>query len=118
MSVLTMRGEEIKTFPTVLRDYANYLVAIQGTSEKTVCEYLLDLRTFFRFIIMRESGESLSRDEFEKISIKNIGIDDVRAVSPEKIIEFLMFAGFELDNSTTTRMRKLSSLKSFFHYAY
>ena len=29
-----------------------------------------------------------------------------------------MFAGFERDNSTTTRMRKLSSLRSFFHYAY
>jgi len=29
-----------------------------------------------------------------------------------------MFAGFERENSTTTRMRKLSSLKSLFHYLY
>ena len=118
MSVLTLKGEEIKTFPAVLRDYASYSVNIKGNSEKTVCEYLLDLRTFFRFIIMRRQGDSLSREDFEKISIKEITIDDVREVSPQNIIDYLMFAGFDLENSTTTRMRKLSSLKSFFHYAY
>ena len=118
MSVLTLKGEEIKTFPTVLRDYASYLVIIKGNSEKTVCEYLLDLRTFFRFMIMRDRGDSLSRDEFEKISIKNITIEDVKAVSAQNIIDYLMFAGFDLENNTTTRMRKLSSLKSFFHYAH
>jgi site-specific recombinase XerD len=118
MSVLTLKGEEIKTFPTILRDYASYLVVIKGNSEKTVCEYLLDLRTFFRFMIMRNKDESLSRDEFEKISIKNIGVDDFNAVTAQNIIDFLMFAGFDLENNTTTRMRKLSSLKSFYHYAH
>ncbi len=118
MSVLTLKGEEIKTFPAVLRDYASYLAIIKGNSEKTICEYLLDLRTFFRFMIVRERGDSPSREEFEKISIKNINLDDVRAVTAQNIIDYLMFAGFDLDNSTTTRMRKLSSLRSFFHYAH
>ena len=67
MSVLTFKSEEYKTFPKVLQDYASYVAAIKGNSEKTVCEYLLDLRTFFRFMIMRNLGESLPRDEFEKI---------------------------------------------------
>ncbi len=118
MSVLTFKSEEYKTFPQVLRDYASYLSVIKGNSEKTVCEYLLDLRTFFRFMIMRNNGDSLSREEFEKISITHIGIDDIRTVSAQNIIDYLMFAGFELENNTTTRMRKLSSLKSFFHYAH
>ena len=118
MAVLTLKGEEIKTFPTILYDYARYLVAIKGNSEKTVCEYLLDLRTFFRFMIMRSNGEMLSRDEFEKISIKNIGLEEVRSVTAQNIIDYLMFAGFDLENTPTTRMRKLSSLKSFYHYAH
>ena len=118
MSVLTLKGEEIKTFPAVLRDYASYLAVIKGNSEKTVCEYLLDLRTFFRFMIMRNNGESLSREEFEQISIKNINLDDVKAISAQNIIDYLMFAGFDLENTPTTRMRKLSSLKSFFGYAH
>lgn len=118
MSVLTFKSDEYKTFPQILRDYASHLAYIKGNSEKTVCEYLLDLRTFFRFMIMRERGESLSREEFEKISIRDIGIEDIRRVNTESIINFLMFVGFELDNSTTTRMRKLSALKSFYHYVY
>ena len=118
MSVLTFKSDEFKTFPTILRDYASYLAVIKGNSEKTVCEYLLDLRTFFRFTIMRNNGDSFTPEEFEKISIKNIGIEDIRAISPQNIIDYLMFAGFERSNSPTTRMRKLSSLKSFFHYAH
>lgn len=118
MSVLTFKSDEFKTFPTVLRDFASYLAAIKGNSEKTVCEYLLDLRTFFRFIIMRNSGEIFEPESFEKISISNINIEDIRAVSSQNIIDYLMFAGFERSNNTSTRMRKLSALKSFFHYAY
>lgn len=118
MSVLTFKSDEFKTFPQLLRDYASYLNVIKGNSEKTVCEYLLDLRTFFRFTIMRKSGDTFSPEEFEKISIKNIGIEDIRAISAQNIIDYLMFAGFERSNTPTTRMRKLSSLKSFFHYAH
>ena len=118
MSVLTFKSDEFKTFPTVLRDYASYTAVIKGNSEKTVCEYLLDLRTFFRFMIMRKNGDSLSGEEFEKISIRDIGIEEIREVTPQNIIDYLMFAGFERSNSTTTRMRKLSSLKSFYNYAY
>ena len=118
MSVLTFKSEEYKTFPLVLKDYASYVAAIKGNSEKTVCEYLLDLRTFFRFMIMRKNGDSLSREELEKIDIGRISIDDVRSVTPQNIIDYLMFAGFDLENTPTTRMRKLSSLRSFFNYAY
>lgn len=118
MSVLTFKSEEFKTFPMVLRDYASYTAVIKGNSEKTVCEYLLDLRTFFRFMIMRRNGDTFSPEEFEKISIQSLTVSDIREVLPQHIIDFLMFTGFERSNSTTTRMRKLSSLKSFYNYAY
>lgn len=118
MAVLTFKSDEFKTFPLVLRDYASYMAAIKGNSEKTVCEYLLDLRTFFRFYKMRQSGKELSERDFEKLSISDITIADVSRIAPQHIIDFLMYAGFERSNSPTTRMRKLSSLKSFFHYAY
>ena len=118
MAVLTLKNDEFKSFPAILRDYASYLAVIKGNSEKTVCEYLLDLRTFFRFTIMKQNGDAFTPDEFEKISIKNIGIDDIRAITSHIIVDYLMFAGFERSNTPTTRMRKLSSLKSFFNYAY
>ena len=118
MAVLTFKSQEYKMFPTVLQDYAAYTATIKGNSEKTICEYLLDLRTFFRFYLMKKSGKDLDLDEFEKLSISNIDETDVQSVSQRLIIEFLMYAGFERENSTTTRMRKLSSLRSFYHYAY
>ena len=119
MAVLTLKSDEYKYgFPTVLKEYAGYTTTIKGNSEKTVCEYLLDLRTFFRFYIMKKDSLDLSADEFEKISIRAITEYDVKAITQRFILEYLMFAGFERDNSTTTRMRKLSSLRSFFHYAY
>ena len=118
MSVLTFKSDEYKTFPAVLRDYASYTAAIKGNSEKTICEYLLDLRTFFRFQKMQETGEVLSPEEFEGISISDLTVDDVRKVTPQNIIDYLVYAGFQRKNNTSTRMRKLSSLKSFYHYAY
>ena len=118
MSVLTMKSDEYKTFPRVLREYAEYTVVVKGNSEKTVCEYLLDLRTFFRFMITKWDDLDLSDDEFEKLSIKRISEDDVKRITQKNIIEYLMFAGYQRENSPTTRMRKLSALRSFFKYAH
>ncbi len=118
MSVLTMKSEEYKTFPAVLREYAEYTVVIKGNSEKTVCEYLLDLRTFFRFMITKWDDLDLPMDEFEKLSINRINENDIKRITQKNIIEYLMFAGRDRENSPTTRMRKLSALRSFFKYAH
>lgn len=118
MSVLTLKSDEFKTFPSFLREYATYTVTVKGNSEKTVCEYLLDLRTFFRFLIFCKENSVYDRLEFEKISISALTINDARAVTQNDIIEYLMFANLHLKNDTTTRMRKLSAVKSFFAYAY
>lgn len=118
MAVLTLRNEEFRSFPPILKEYASYLAAIKGNSEKTVCEYLLDLRTFFRFKKMRDTGKDLTRDDFEKLTISDVTIDDIKAIKTQNIIDFLMFVGFERENGTVTRQRKLSSLKSFFHYIH
>ncbi len=118
MSVLTFKSPEFKTFPSILRDYASYMSAIKGNSEKTVCEYLLDLRTFFRYTKMKDSGEDLNNEDFEKLSIADLTIEDVRKVTPQIIIDYLMFTSFQRENTGATRMRKLSSLRSFFKYMF
>ncbi len=116
MAVLTLKSEEFKTFPPVLREYASYMFAIKGNSEKTVCEYLLDLRTFFRYIKMNES--TLSEEEFEKISICDLTLDDVKRVTPALIIDYLVYTNIERENNAATRMRKISSIRSFFKYMF
>ena len=61
MAVLTFKSDEYRAFPAVLKEYASYTAAIKGNSEKTVCEYLLDLRTFFRFIKFKDSGVAFDK---------------------------------------------------------
>ena len=118
MAQMTLRSDDFKALPIFLKDYAGYTATIKGNSEKTVCEYLLDLRTFFRFLKMRRLGADWTEKEFEEVSISDVTIDDARAVTTQNILDFLVYLGLDRRNSTTTRMRKLSSLKSFFNYAY
>ena len=118
MAVLRLRGEEMKLFPTILREYANYQVAVRGMSEKTVCEYLLDLRTFFRHYKMTSDGVELEREEFENIDIRYVNEQTVKAIGENDILAFISFCSLSLKNNTSTRMRKLSSIKSFFKFAH
>lgn len=120
MSTLRIKSSnpEFKTFPRFLQDYANYLTGIEAKSEKTVCEYLLDIRTFFRYIIMTESGVAMSIDDMEKISIYDFTLDDVNEITTQTIVNFLAFARTDLENNNTTRNRKLSSIKSLYRHLH
>ncbi|MBR5144250.1 MAG: tyrosine-type recombinase/integrase, partial [Clostridia bacterium] len=120
MATLRLKSdnEEFKTFPRFLRDYANYLTVIEGKSEKTVCEYLLDLRTFFRYMIMIEDDLDLSIDELEKLSIKHLSMNDVNRVDTVMIVNFLAYARNDRNNNSSTRNRKLSAIKSFFRHVH
>ena len=119
MAVLTLKSDEYKrTFPPICKEYATYVTVIKGNSEKTVCEYLQDIRTFLRYLIARKNNLDTSPERLEEISIANIGIEDIRAVSERVILEFLGYTMTERSNSATTRMRKISALRSFFHYLY
>ncbi len=99
-----------------MRDFAGYKLVIQGRSPKTVDEYMLDLRTFFKFLIARKNGIAYGSDEYEKISLDTVDADFVRRIATTDIYEFMFFAERELGNSAVARARKLSSLRGFFKY--
>jgi len=118
MSVLTFKSQEFKTFPPLLKEYANYMNIIKGNSEKTVCEYLLDLRTFFRYLKMTDMGADLSEEEMEELSISDVTLEDAKAVSTSVILQFLVYLNIDRKNGPTTRMRKMSALRSFYTYLH
>ena len=99
MAVLTLKGEEIKTFPPILREYSTHLAVIKGNSEKTVCEYLLDLRTFFRFCKVKD-GNIPPLDEFEKIGIEDItlAMREGYSTAPDAVRSLGFGAGMGLPN--------------------
>ena len=44
--------------PEILRDFLQYHEVVKGHSQATIDEYYLDLRTFFRFLKLRQAKNS------------------------------------------------------------
>lgn len=117
MATLTLRSEELKQFPPLVRDFATYKSAIVGASPLTVCEYLLDLRVFFRYLeAMRLGIDAQDEEAFSAIRIDHIGLDYIASVTTEQVYEFLLYASSGRKNGWAARSRKLSALKGFYKY--
>ena len=106
----------LNSLPPLVRDFASYKSVIQNSSEKTISEYLLDLRVFFRFLIARDENIDTDSENFEKIDIRNIDIDFIKNISTDDIYEFLMYTDNIRGNMAAAKSRKLSSIKGFFKY--
>lgn len=112
--------------PQVLRDFLIYHETIKGQSPRTISEYYLDLRMFFRFMkLMRNDMPIHSR--LDDIPIKNIDLDFIRSITTSDIFDFLSYlANDRTPNpdaavpdygiTPASRARKLSALKSFYKY--
>lgn len=116
MSTLTLKSEEMKTFPTVIRDFASYKSVIEGCSEKTVCEYLLDLRTFFRYLEAQRLGIDTESEAFTEIDIRCVDEAYLQNITGSEIYAFMLYAGQNRGNGWAAKSRKLSSIKTFFRY--
>ena len=95
MAVLTLKSDEYKYgFPTVLKEYAGYTTSIKGNAEKTVCEYLLDLRTFFRYLLSKDQKISPESDEFLEIDIRVVDVAYVKNPPTKNLFKaMLIFIG-------------------------
>ena len=108
----------LKSLPPLVREFASYKAVMQNASEKTICEYLLDLRTFFRFLLARDADIDMSGEEFEKIDISGVDLEYIKNITTEDIYEFLLYADGVRGNMAAAKSRKLSSIKGFFKYLH
>ncbi|MBE6599837.1 MAG: tyrosine recombinase XerC [Ruminococcaceae bacterium] len=106
----------LSEFPPLVRDFANYKSGIQGCSPKTVNEYLLDLRTFLRFLIAKDKKISPDSEEFLEIDISGADLPFFASIRAENIYEFLMYTGNVRKNMWAAKARKLSAIKGFYKY--
>lgn len=112
--------------PLVVRDFLIYHETIKGQSSRTIGEYYLDLRMFFRFMkLMR--GDMPIHTRLDDIDIKDIDLGFIRTITTSDIFDFLSYLANdrtpnpdatapEYGISPTARARKLSALKSFYKY--
>ncbi len=114
--ILLQEHEFVAEFPKLIQDFANYKLVYQGCSEKTVNEYLFDLRTFCRYLKASRGGLPMTGEEFENIDITDLDKDFFEGVMTSEIYSFLSFTYTKRENGVSARARKLSAIKGFYKY--
>ena len=107
---------DLAQFPAPVKEFAQYKKSIQGCSQKTVDEYLLDLRLFTRFLLLSKNGEKYSEEVAEKLDLSGLGVDFFEEVTTVAIYDFLYYLDSTRHDSNSTKARKLSAIKSFYKY--
>lgn len=121
-----MKREDFARVPIVLRDFLTYHETIAGHSSRTVDEYFLDLRLFFRFL-KQNRGDEPDVCTLEEVSIIDIDAAYLATVTLNDVYDFMRYLGRERPNQPNSphtgyglgaaaRARKIASIRSFFKY--
>ena len=105
-----------REFSPSIQEYVAYKSSIQGCSKKTVEEYMLDLRTFFRYLIARERDINMHSEEFTKLDVSTIGLEQLGNIRAEDLYDFLLYTNDMRGNQWSARSRKLSAIRSLYKY--
>ncbi len=123
-----MNRADLSKMPALVREFANYMNTINDKSKGTIDEYLLDLRTFFKYMKIVFGEATLSEtDGLTKIDISDIDIDFISKIKITDVYEYFDYLSTERKRfhnsensesglSPSTRARKVSSLRSFYKY--
>ena len=112
--------------PPILRDFLVYHETIQGHSRRTVDEYFLDLRNFFRFLKL-DKGRVARNTPLDQISIDDVDLDLVGSVTLSDVYSYMNYLSRDRDvhpNSpdqrhglaASARARKVAAIRSFYKY--
>lgn len=108
--------DETQEYPKPLTEFASYKI-LSGLSKKTVSEYLFDLRTLCRFLLLKRSNLPTDEERMKKTDISSLDWDFFGSVQESEIYGFIAYAANERNNGNAAKSRKLSAVKSFYKYA-
>ena len=100
--------------PNDVIEYLHYLDFVKLRSPRTVNGYYLDLRGFFRYMMLQWDRAD-DATPIGKIDLTGISTRDIAGITKRDIFGYLDYAR-NADNGPKARARKLSALKGFFHY--
>ena len=112
--------------PQILRDFLAYHETIKAHSKRTVDEYFLDLRNFFRYL-KQTRDPSLSDKALDEISIMDVDLDFIAGVTLTDIYGYMTYLSrdrVQHQNSrnsayglnAASRARKIATIRSFYNY--
>jgi len=101
--------------PPLIREFLVYHEAIQGHSRRTVDEYYLDLRSFFRFL-KRDKNLISPATPFDQIPIDDIDLAFIRTVTLTDVYAYMSYLSRDRGLNAASRARKVASIRSFYKY--
>ena len=112
--------------PQILRDFLSYHETIKAHSKRTVDEYYLDLRNFFRYL-KKMRDPLLSDKPLDEISIMDIDLPFLAAVTLTDIYGYMTYLSrdrvlhqnsqnSEYGLNAASRARKIATIRSFYNY--
>ena len=112
--------------PPILRDFLVYHETIQGHSRRTVDEYFLDLRNFFRFLKL-DKGRVTRNTPLDQISIDDVDLELVSSVTLSDVYSYMNYLSRDRivhpnspdahsGLSAPARARKVAAIRSFYKY--
>lgn len=111
-----MNDNYLYSLPDVIVRFLNYQSIVKNKSELTLDEYSLDLRLFFKFLIISQSKNKFSNDELDATDITTINSDFYKTITLDDAYRFLSYCKDNRLNKERARARKVSSIRTFFKY--
>lgn len=113
-----MNSEILNDCPELLRQFLFYMETIRGRSPRTVSGYYIDLRTFLRYIKSTKILKIIPHNDevFHSMKIADISTETICGINLLDVYEYLHFVMDELENKSAARARKVSSIRSFYHF--
>ena len=112
--------------PQILRDFLSYHETVKAHSKRTVDEYYLDLRNFFRYM-KQIRDPSLSDKSLDEIDIMDVDLDFVASVTLTDIYGYMTYLSrdrvrypnspnSDFGLNAASRARKIATIRSFYNY--
>ena len=112
--------------PPILRDFLAYHETIKAHSQRTVDEYYLDLRNFFRYL-KQSRDPSLAGKPLDEIDISDVDLAFVATVTLTDIYSYMTYLSRdrvlhansrspEYGLNAASRARKIACIRSFYNY--
>lgn len=102
-----------ESFP-LLGEFISYIQLERGYSPRTVYNYFIELRMFFRYILCEKEG--IPTKNLQEMDITQIPESTVLSLTRKDILSYLSWASVENKISPTARNRKIAVLKSFYKF--
>lgn len=101
--------------PPLIRDFLVYHETIQGHSRRTVDEYFLDLRSFFRFL-KHDRNLVPKQTPIDSISIDDVDLQLAGSITLTDVYSYMNYLSRDRGLNAASRARKVATIRSFYKY--